>query len=558
MGGSVKTALRITTLLAASCAAGASFGRADDVALVHARALLHRTILVDGHNDLPWEIHESPSPMDLDHHDLSHGSPGGTDLPRLRSGEIGAQVWSVYIPGDQKDGHFARTQLEQIDLARRMIEKHPAELVLAVTAADVKAAHARGKIASLLGMEGGHAIEDSLGVLRAYYDLGVRSMTLTHNATTAWADAASDRPRHGGLTPFGKAVVAEMNRLGMIVDLSHVSPDVMRDALDASDAPVIFSHSCAKSLADHVRNVPDEILRRMPANGGVVMVTFVPIFASGKVASWWAPVWDQVLADPKASPLRRVREAREKEVGPEPKATVSDVADQIEYVRKLAGIDHVGLGGDYPATAGAPVGLEDVSKYPALFAELIRRGWSDDDLIKLAGGNFLRALAQVEYVSAHLRASRPASLATIEAVDRVDPGATAVLALEDAWTKALVAGDRKAFEEMLDDALVYTEGTATRDRATVLAGLTSGAETIEAARNEGMVLHDLGTTAIVTGWLLAKGRGPDGAFDRRYRYTDTWVYRWGRWRIVAAHDVLAPASDSGEPPPARSNGRSTP
>ena len=237
---------------------------------------------------------------------------------------------------------------------------------------------------------------------------------------------------------------------------------------------------------------------------------------------------------------------------------MADVADQIEYVRKLAGVDHVGLGGDYPATAGAPVGLEDVSKYPSLFAELIRRGWSDGDLIKLAGGNFLRALGRVEQVAAHLRASRPASLATIESVDRADPSAKAVLALEDAWTKALVAGDTKAFDEMLDDALVYTEGTATSDRATVLAGLTSGTEKIEAAHNEGVAVHDHGTTAIVTGWLVTKGHGPDGAFDRRYRYTDTWVYRWGRWRIVAAHDVLVPPSGEGEAPTDASSGRSTP
>ncbi|HEX4823746.1 MAG TPA: dipeptidase [Candidatus Polarisedimenticolaceae bacterium] len=364
-----------------------------DAALDHARTLLKTAILVDGHNDLPWAIHERKSaPMDLDAVDLTKPGPGDTDIPKLRAGGVGAQLFSVYVPGDLKDGRFARMQLEQIDLARRLIAKYPDDLALCTSAEDIVRAHAAGKIGSLLEMEGGHAIENSLGALRAYYDLGVRSMALVHNQTLAWADAAQDEPKHHGLTDFGREVVREMNRLGMIVDLAHASPETMRDALATTTSPVIFSHACAKALADHPRNVPDDVLTKLAANDGVVMIAFVPIFASGKIASWWAPVWPEVLLDPRISTLDRVKAEHEKVAGPEPKATLADVADQIEYVRKVAGVDHVGLGADFPPTAGAPEGLEDVSKYPALLAELIRRGWKDEDVVKVAGGNFLRVL----------------------------------------------------------------------------------------------------------------------------------------------------------------------
>jgi membrane dipeptidase len=522
-------------------AGGVRAAAPEDAPLAHARALLAKTILIDGHNDLLWAIHETKSAaMDLDAFDLAGGAPGDTDIPRLRAGGVGAQIWSVYVPGESKDGRYARLQLEQIDLARRMIAKYPKDLALCLTAADIERAHRAGRIGSLLGMEGGHALEDSLGVLRAYYALGVRSMTLTHNVTLPWADAASDEPRHDGLTAFGREVVKEMNRLGMMVDLSHVSTKVMADALDASEAPVIFSHSCAKALADHARNVPDDILRRLPRNGGVIMVTFVPLFASGASAAWWGPVWAEVLVNPTQSNLERVRAQRVKDAGPEPKATIADVADQIEHVRKIAGVDHVGIGGDYPATAGAPAGLEDVSGYPLLFAELIRRGWSDADLAKLAGGNALRVMRRVESVAA-ASSGRPASLATLASTGGSSLDAKHVLELEEAFCAAVVKRDRPAIERLLTREFVYSEDGATIGRAALLDALTAGPETITAARNEGMELHDYGAAAAVTGWLVLTGTGPAGPFERRYRYTDTWVRRSGRWQLAIAHDSLVPA-----------------
>jgi membrane dipeptidase len=242
-------------------------------------------------------------------------------------------------------------------------------------------------------------------------------MTLTHNVTLDWADAAMDEPKHNGLTPFGREVVREMNRLGMLVDLSHVSPKVMSDALDVSEAPVIFSHSSTRALTDHPRNVPDEILRRLPKNGGIVMITFVPPFVSAEVAAWWAPLMKNFAQTSDPDAMANLKRQREQEAGPEPRATLAQVADHIQHARKVAGADHIGIGGDYPAEAGAPAGLEDVSKYPELFAELIRRGWSDEDLTKLAGANLLRVMRQAESVSRRLRKERPASTATLEKLD---------------------------------------------------------------------------------------------------------------------------------------------
>jgi membrane dipeptidase len=518
---------------------------AEDPAVAHARTLLRKAILIDGHNDLPWELRESKSAsMDVDAFDVSRRAAGDTDIPRLREGEVGAQFWSVYVPGELKDGRFARVQLEQLDLARRIIAKYPNDLAFCLTADDIERAHGAGMIGSLPGMEGGHVLEDSLGTLRAYYDLGARYLTLTHNVTLAWADAAQDQPRHDGLTAFGREVVHEMNRLGMMVDLSHVSQQVMEDALAASEAPVIFSHSCTRALADHARNVPDAVLERLEENGGVIMVTFVPMFVSQEVAAWWAPLWAQVVADPSREAFEKAKAQRTKEAGPEPRATLAQVADHIAHVRKIAGIDHVGIGGDYPASAGAPIGLEDVSKYPYLFAELIRRGWSDKDLTKLAGGNLLRVMRQNETVAKRLQAARPPSKATIQSLDGGATGAKAVLDLENDWTTALVKGDQSAFRRLLADDFVYSENDRTMDRTSVLKELTSGAETIEAARNEGMELHDYGAAAAVTGWLVVKGHGPAGAFERRYRYTDTWMRRPGGWKIVIAHDFLVPTPPS--------------
>lgn len=390
-----------------------------DPALAHARKLLASTLLVDGHNDLPWTIREDPkAPMDVEAYDLRKRTAGETDLARLKQGMLGAQFWSVYVPGETKEG-FAKVQLEQLDLARRMIAKYPEALELALGTADIRRIRAKGKVASLLGMEGGHVLENSLGALRAYYDLGARYLTLTHNVTLDWADAALDTPKHRGLTPFGREVVREMNRLGMLVDLSHVSPEVMRDALDTTEAPVIFSHSCARALVDHPRNVPDEVLRRMEANGGVVMVTFIPAFVNRDVKAWSEGLEKEVKAKDKGidADYMKLEAEYAKVHGPSPKASLKDVADHLDHVATLAGHDHVGIASDFWG-GDMPVGLEDVSKYPDLFAELIRRGWSDVDLRKLAGENLMRAFARAEAVSARLRKERPASTATIPRLDR--------------------------------------------------------------------------------------------------------------------------------------------
>jgi membrane dipeptidase len=392
---------------------------AQDPHLAKARRVLRAVPLIDGHNDLPWAIRNATqSPRDVEAYDLRQKTPGHTDIARLKAGMVGGQFWSVYIPGDIRDSGYARVQLEQIDIARQVIAKYPDVFQRALTAADVRRAHQAGKIASMLGMEGGHAIENSLGALRAYYDLGVRYMTLTHNVTLDWADAANDSARHGGLTRFGEEVVREMNRLGMIVDLSHVSPATMSDALSVAEAPVIFSHSSARGLTDHPRNVPDSILQRLPQNGGVVMVTFVPVFVS-KTVMEHAARQQQASADiSRRMPNDSAGRARELErwlaANPVPRATMGDVADHIEHVRKLAGIDHVGLGGDYDGVDALPTGLDDVSTYPALLAELSRRGWTEAELRKLAGENALRVMTRVEQVAARLRKTRKPSTATIE------------------------------------------------------------------------------------------------------------------------------------------------
>jgi membrane dipeptidase len=410
-------------VLAVTAAAGSPAGEAPsapDPALERALAVLARHPVFDGHNDLPWAIRENPAaPGDVVAYDLRSPTKGATDLARMREGHLGAQFWSVYVPAELPSG-FARTQLEQIDLARRIVGRYPDRLAFATTADEVERAMREGKVASLLGMEGGHAIENSLGALRAYYDLGVRYMTLTHGKTLDWADSATDEARHGGLTPFGEEVVREMNRLGMLVDLSHVSPDTMEDALRVSEAPVIFSHSSARAVCAHVRNVPDAVLEKMNANGGVVMVTFVSAFISDAYRKASEPLWkewEQRVAGV-TDPVERDRLGREIAARmPKIKVTIAEVADHVDHVRKVAGVDHVGLGGDYDGNDSWPEGMEDVSGYPRLFAELVRRGWSDEDLGKLASGNVLRVLRQAEAVSARLRASRPASLATIESLD---------------------------------------------------------------------------------------------------------------------------------------------
>jgi membrane dipeptidase len=403
-----------------SAATGAP-AQQTDPALEHARKLLRSTPLVDGHNDLPWTIREyKEAPRDVARYDLRGSVPGHTDLARLKTGLLGAQFWSVYVPGEIKDSGYARVQLEQIDIARRLIAAYPDRFAPALAADDIKREFKRGRIASFLGMEGGHAIENSLGTLRAYYALGVRYMTLTHNVTLDWADAALDSARHDGLTDFGREVVREMNRLGMLVDLSHTSPAAMSDALDVAEAPVIFSHSSARALVNHKRNVPDSILARLPKNGGVVMVTFVPDFVSQEVADW-AETYDSVgkeLGRTVSDTAERTRRLTEwSTVNPRPRATLAQVADHIDHIRKVAGVEHVGIGSDFDGIENVPVGLEDVSTFPALFAELIRRGWSDDDLRKLAGENLQRALRAAEATAARLQRERPPSTRTIQELD---------------------------------------------------------------------------------------------------------------------------------------------
>jgi len=372
--------------------------------ILQARDLLRRFPLVDGHNDLPWALRERagepPGAGDPAAVDLTAPVPDlHTDLPRLAAGGVGAQFWSVFVPASLTGDTAVTTVLEQIDLARAIIARYPQALEFALTAGDVERIAASGRVASLLGAEGGHAIAGSLGVLRTLYALGVRYMTLTHNRNVGWADSATDQVDAGGLTDFGRAVVREMQRIGMLVDLSHVAAATMHDALDAAAAPVIFSHSSARALCDNPRNVPDDVLARLAGNGGVCMVTFVPAFVSQPCSDW--------LASLKAEAARRGLDSRDfgelfsirsewQAAHPQPEATLAQVADHIEHVRDVAGVGHVGLGGDFDGTLDVTVGLEDVSTYPALFAELLDRGWTEADCAALAGGNLLRALYAAE------------------------------------------------------------------------------------------------------------------------------------------------------------------
>lgn len=377
---------------------------ADGSALSFAltRAMLSRFPLIDGHNDLPWEIRENFG--DLDQVDLAgRVATTHTDIPRLVEGGVGGQFWSVFVPARIAGDAAVTAVLEQIDLVHRMIRRYPSRFELALTADDVDKAFAAGRIASLLGAEGGHCIGGSLGVLRSLYALGVRYMTLTHNSNVGWADSATDEPDTGGLSDFGRAVVTEMQRLGMLVDLSHVAPSTMHAALDVARAPVIFSHSSALALCANPRNVPDDVLTRLAANGGVCMVTFVPFFVSAECNDWFAGLRAEVARrglDPRD--LAAVYSVRPewKASHPLPAATLAQVADHVEHVRAVAGVDHVGIGGDFDGTTELPAGLHDVSRYPALFAELQRRGWSEPDLAALAGGNILRVLREAESFAA--------------------------------------------------------------------------------------------------------------------------------------------------------------
>jgi membrane dipeptidase len=367
-------------ILAATVALPARQG--GDV-LARAQALHKQVPLIDGHNDYPWALRQNNAARDLNKLDIRTPQPKlHTDIPRLRAGGVGGQFWSVYVPVEMQGPTAVRATLEQIDVVHRMVRKYPDTFELAVTAGDVERIFKSGRIASLIGMEGGHSIDNSLATLRMFHAVGARYMTLTHSSNIRWADSGTDKPKLGGLSKFGEEVVREMNRLGMLVDLSHTSPDTMRDAIRVSEAPVIFSHSDARALNDHGRNVPDDVLKLLQGDGGLVMVTFVPGF------------------------LTRTG-----------KATLADVANHMDYVRRAAGPDHVGIGSDFDGIETVPAGLEDVSKYPALTAELLRRGWSDEDVRKALGLNVLRVMRSAEQVAVRLQKQREPSAATIEQLD---------------------------------------------------------------------------------------------------------------------------------------------
>jgi membrane dipeptidase len=387
-------------------------GQEPDPYLARARALHLSVPMFDGHNDFAWEVRErgGKDPAKLDIRNLRTDTM--TDIPRLRQGGVGAQFWSVYVPASLAGQQAVTATLEQIDIVHRMIARYPDDLELALTADDVQRIFLQGKIASLIGMEGGHSIDSSLGALRMFARLGARYMTLTHSKNTPWADSATDTPEHGGLTAFGEDVVREMNRLGMLVDMSHVSEATMEDVLRVTRAPVIFSHSSARALCDHPRNVPDAILRQLPKNGGVVMVSFVPGFTTPEASAW------DTAQEAEAARLETLTPRDEAAVRagiaawvaghPRPKVTVAQVADHVDHVRKVAGIDHVAYGSDFDGITSAPNGLEDVSKFPALTAELLRRGYTELEVKKVLGLNLLRVMRAAEAAAVRLAAMPPA------------------------------------------------------------------------------------------------------------------------------------------------------
>jgi membrane dipeptidase len=386
----------------------------DNAAESRTRRILERTPLIDGHNDLPWALRQShgrdPFAVDLTT-DLQASTRLHTDIPRLRAGGVGGQFWSVYVPASLSPNDAAVATWEQIDIVRRLVAAYPDVFELATTADDIVRIHRQGRIASLMGIEGGYSIDDSLGLLREFHEAGVRYMTLTHSKTTTWADSATDAPKWGGLSPFGEQVVKEMNRLGMMVDLSHVSEDTMLDAMRVSEAPVIFSHSSARAVTGHARNVPDSVLRMMAEDGGVVMVTFVPGFVSETVRAWSAAraAEDARLKSLNPGNPQAVTDGLAAWVAanPVPRAAVADVVAHIQHVREVAGIDHVGLGGDFDGVDSLPDGISGVDAYPRILAALMEDGWTEADIRKLAGENVLRVMRAVEGVAASKRAERP-------------------------------------------------------------------------------------------------------------------------------------------------------
>ncbi len=406
----IRTALAAAAVLAA---ASPALAQAGDEARV--RQILRTTPLIDGHNDLPWALRgewsNDPHRPDLTRNHVDTDPLLHTDIPRLRAGGVGGQFWSVYVPASMTPQEAVQATFEQIDTVRRIIAAHPDVFEWATTADDIERIHREGRIASLVGMEGGYSINDSLALLREFHAAGARYMTLTHSRTTTWADSATDAPRHDGLSPFGEAVVREMNRLGMMIDLSHVSEETMLDAMRVSDAPVIFSHSSARGVTDHPRNVPDSVLRRMPEDGGIVMVTFVPGFISETVRAWGATRAGEDArlkalnpGDPEAVQAGLIEWSA---ANPTPRANLDDVIAHIQHVRDIAGIEHVGIGGDFDGIGSLPDGMTGVDAYPPLLGALMARGWSEADIRKLAGENMLRVMRAVEAVAEAKQGERP-------------------------------------------------------------------------------------------------------------------------------------------------------
>jgi membrane dipeptidase len=419
--------MRIITIALAVGLTLASVPEAQDFT-ARARALHKQVPLIDGHNDYPWALRQHNIERDINTLDISVPQPSiHTDIARLREGGVGGQFWSVYVPASMQGQTAVRVTFEQIDVVHRMVRKYPQAFELARTAADVERVFKAGKVASLIGMEGGHSIDSSLATLRMFYAVGARYMTLTHSSNIPWADSGTDTPKLGGLSKFGEEVVREMNRMGMLVDLSHTSPETMDDALRVTEAPIIFSHSVARALNEHGRNVPDSILQQLPKNGGVVMVTFVPGFVSREVNAHGQRMTAERNRLRALYPNEAARIDAELKTwlgsNPEPRATLAQVADHIDHIRKAAGIDHIGLGGDFDGIDSVIVGLENVSTYPALTAELLKRGYSDADVKKILGLNVLRAMKRAEEVAARLQKEREPSTATIERLDGVTTSA---------------------------------------------------------------------------------------------------------------------------------------
>ena len=426
-----KLAWLISVVFACSCMAQAATpasGKSDAALAARVAKVLADTPLIDGHNDLPWELRARVDvDLRLDQTKLDIASRGKTllmtDIPRLRAGGVGGQFWSVWTPASITGPAAVQLTIEEIDIVRLMVARYPGTFEMAYTADDIVRIHREGRIASLIGIEGGHQINDSMAALRQMYVLGARYMTLTHTLNTNWADSGTADPKHHGLTPFGKAMIGEMNRLGMLVDLSHVSPETMRQAIATSAAPVMFSHSNARALIDHPRGVPDDVLRLVAKNRGIVMVNFYSSYVSAASARWDAdraaekarfnapPYGGLYIGQPERAEAAL---AEWEKRHPAPVATLGMVADHIEHIRKVAGIGSVGIGSDFDGVSTTPTGLDGVDKYPALLIELARRGWTDAELAAVAGGNMLRVMREAEAVAKRLQATEQPSMLTID------------------------------------------------------------------------------------------------------------------------------------------------